>query len=211
MPLLEPVPVDLTQSDEHRRGELSPQLVRLLPHRDPVALEAFFDLWFERVHGFVRRMVGEEHLAEDLTQEIFLTLHQAFPSYDPARALKPWVFTIATNKVRDHWRSRRHQMALREIELHGEERGEHHEARTAGPREELERAELGRILAQAVAELPEFLRTTLILRWYEGLSFEEIGRIVDRNEVAVRKRFSRSLASLREALGARLYDPESER
>jgi len=53
----------------------------------------------------------------------------------------------------------------------------------------------------AIDALPEGLRATVLLRVYEGLSFEEIGRILERNEIAVRKRYSRALGALRESLG----------
>ena len=52
----------------------------------------------------------------------------------------------------------------------------------------------------AIDALPEGLRATVHLRLFEGLSFEEIGRMLDRNEVAVRKRYSRALAELRTVL-----------
>ena len=55
-------------------------------------------------------------------------------------------------------------------------------------------------MADAVAALPEMLRQTFVLRYYEGLSFEEIGRMVERNEAAVRKRYSRALGELRDSL-----------
>ena len=86
-----------------------------LQTQDPGALEAFYLAYFDRVYGYVRRLLREEHLAEDLTQDIFMHIHKSLPSYDPSRELRPWVFTIATNKVRDHWRSRRHRDGQREI------------------------------------------------------------------------------------------------
>ena len=211
---LKPALPESPREDGASRAELPPELLRCLPQRDPVALAAFFDAWFDRVYGFVRRMVGEEHLAEDLTQEVFLNLHRALPTYDPARALKPWVFTIATNKVRDHWRSRRHRDAQGEVELVPDDGPERAASRAAGPSQVLEERERADVIARAIGELPEALRTALVLRWFEGLSFEEIGRIVDRNEVAVRKRFSRALGELRRTLGPALGfadDGEEER
>ena len=53
----------------------------------------------------------------------------------------------------------------------------------------------------AIDALPAGLRAAVLLRIYEELSFEEIGRILERNEVAARKRYSRALAALRESLG----------
>lgn len=182
-----------------RPPELPRELRERLPARDAGALSTFFDHYFERVHGYVRRLVGEEHLAEDLVQEVFLHVHRSLPSYDPARPLSPWVFTIAANKVRDHWRSRRSQEERRAVALDADD-GPDPVDEGAGPADGIMDAETDRAVAAAVAALPPMLRETFVLRYYEGLSFEEIGRIADRNETAVRKRYSRALGELRDAL-----------
>ena len=185
--------------------ELSADELRLLPRRDEAVLARFFDVWFDRLHGFVRRMVPDEHLAEDLTQDVFAHVYRALESYDPERDLKPWLFTIAANKVRDHWRSRRHREARSEVAVSGED-GEDGEARLPGrlqpPEAGLTRAELEAEVRRAIDGLPEGMRTTLVLRAFEGLSFEEIGRIEGRNDVAIRKRYSRALEALRGRLEA---------
>jgi RNA polymerase sigma-70 factor (ECF subfamily) len=174
-----------------------------LRQREPEALGRFYDAYFERVHAYVRRMVGEEHLAEDLTQDIFMHIHRSLDTYDPVRDLRPWVFTIATNKVRDHWRSRRHRDGRLEASLDDEGMADPVSAER-GPIARLFDAELGRTLSEAIDELPEPMRQTLVLRYFEGLSFEDIGALVDRNEAAVRKRYSRALEELRRRLARRV-------
>jgi len=124
------------------------------------------------------------------------------PRYDPDRDLRPWVFTIATHKLRDYWASRAFRDG-RAVRRRGkEDDGPEFEpaAPGAGPAEDLETREVGAAVARAIEKLPEGLRTALCLRYYEELSFEEIGRIVGRNDVAVRKRYSRALAELRTLL-----------
>ncbi len=178
-------------------GELSLELRRRLPQRDTQALGAFFDLYFERVYGYIRRLVQDDAEAEDLTQDVFLHVQRAISTYDPSRELRPWVFTIATNKVRDFWRARRpHDLSDedREDPFAGlpsqEERAE----------QSLSRQELEARVRSAVDALPDSMRMTVLLRVYEELSFEEIARILDRTEVAVRKRYSRALDALRSNL-----------
>lgn len=198
-------PEELLRASVEREDDGLPRgVVERLPALDPEALGLFYDAWFERVYGTVRRMVGEEHLAEDLTQDVFMRLQQAMRLYDPARPLSPWVLTIATNRVRDYWRSRRHQTALREVALDDGERPTPAVSKAPGPSGLLEGRELGQRITRAVGELPESMRVTLILRYFEGLSFAAIGRIVDRNETAVRKRYSRALEALRASLGPEL-------
>jgi RNA polymerase sigma-70 factor (ECF subfamily) len=155
-------------------------------------------------------MLSEDHVAEDVTQDIFLHIQRSAKSYDPARELDPWVFTIATNKVRDHWRSRRHRDGLEESSLDDTET-RFHPASARGPLPALENAELRGILDRAIDELPDGMRSTLVLRYFEGLSFESIARMYDRNEAAVRKRYSRALSELRRILEKRHAGPEGGR
>lgn len=138
-------------------------------------------------------------MAEDVTQDVFVHIQRSIGSYDPARSLAPWVFTIAANKVRDHWRSRRHHDALRESSLDDEDSSPLREPIDGGlgPLFDVENRELQATLETAIAKLPVGMRETLVLRWFEELPFDEIGRLIGRNETAVRKRYSRALAELR--------------
>jgi RNA polymerase sigma-70 factor (ECF subfamily) len=182
--------------------ELTGLELAALRAREPAILERFYRLYFERVYSHVKRMVRDEHTAEDLTQEIFLHIVRALPSYDPARPLRPWVFTIATNKVRDHWSSRGFRDRARSLSAEdSEDRPAELAAGGRDPREWLEAGELGLAVQSAVDRLPDGLRETLLLRYFDGLSFAEIGRVLERNEIAVRKRYSRALEELRESLG----------
>jgi len=187
---------------------LSAETLQALVRQETPALEEFFEAYFDRLYGYVRRLVQHEQLAEDLTQDIFLHLQQAFPKYDPERELRPWVFTIATNKIRDFWRSRRHRdtQVEKSVEL-GEDFRLDLPSEADGPAAELARGEVAESVRRAVDELPEGLRVTVVLRIFEGLSFEAIGEIVERNEVAVRKRYSRALETLRQSLHS---DPREE-
>jgi RNA polymerase sigma-70 factor (ECF subfamily) len=191
--------------------ERDPDFLRRLCMRDRNALGRFYELFFDRIYGYVRRMLGEDHLAEDVTQEVFVHIQRSIATYDPARELSPWVFTIATNKVRDHWRSRRHHDSLRETSFDGPDADEPGGTRRVDPVDrgrsplmELESAEMRATLDAAIDALPAGMRETLVLRWFEELSFEEIGKIIERNETAARKRYSRALEELRGALEKRL-------
>jgi RNA polymerase sigma-70 factor (ECF subfamily) len=194
---MEPTSDTSTEFDDGLSAATREGLVR----RDPEALALFFEAYFPRIYGFVRRLVQRDHLAEDLTQEIFLHLQRGFDKYDPTRALRPWVFTIATNKLRDHWRSLAHRNGQATSSLEQEEYTFDVPSLAPGSAEQLSNEELAAHLRRAVEELPEGMRLAVQLRVFEGLSFEEIGVIMDRNAVAVRKRFSRALEQLREVMG----------
>ncbi len=190
-----------TPEDVAAPDELSQELRSLLPELDEGALAAFFDLYFPRIYGYLRRLVHDEHLAEDITQDVFIHVHRAFPSYDATRPLRPWVFTIATNKLRDHWRSRLHRQTQTQHSVEDSGWVESLAENREMPGDALEEKELGDALREAVDRLPDGMRMTVCLRVFEGLSFEEIGAVLGRNEVAARKRFSRALSELRQILG----------
>ena len=185
-----------------------PRAVReALPARRLEALEVFYDAFFDRIHRYVRRMVRDEHLAEDLTQDIFMSIHRALPIYDPARDLAPWVFTIATNKLRDLWQSRGFQQVRRQVSLDDDNDALAAPVPAPEPGDSLEGHELAAAVAAALESLPESLRVPFWLRWHEGLPFKEIADQLGRSEVAVRKRYSRALAELRRLLAGWLPTP----
>lgn len=186
--------------------ERDPDFLRRLVARDRDALGRFYELFIDRIYGYVRRLVAEDHLAEDVTQDVFVHIQRSIQTFDTSRNLSPWVFTIAANKVRDHWRSRRHHDALRETSLDGDDTSPLIEPvdGALGPLFDIENRELRATLDAAIGELPLGMRETLVLRWFEELPFDEIGRMVGRNETAVRKRYSRALSELRILLEKRV-------
>ena len=188
------------EAPDSRVPELDAGVRSALPRLEPEALEVFFEHYFDRVYAYLRRLVGEDHLAEDLVQDVFLHVHRSFPRYDPGRPLSPWVFTIAMNKVRDHWRSRQSQEDRRVGSVDDEGFRASLVAEVPSPSRRLEGLEANSAVEAAIADLPPLLRETFVLRFYEEFSFEEIGSLVDRNETAVRKRYSRALGELRARL-----------
>ena len=158
----------------------------------------FFDTYFDRVHSLVARRVPSSHQVEDLVQDIFLKLHRSLSSYDPKRALDPWVTTIAMNTLRDHWRS----SSRRELPSELTPELDPGLGQEESPTEALERSELNGRLKSAISRLSDLSRAVLISRAFDGEAFEEISRKVGRSEVAVRKRYSRAVESLRASMGA---------
>lgn len=205
LPGIEAPPRGRPRTAERARVRGAPQLpadvLAGLPRRDPAALAAFHDAYFGRIWGYVRRMLRDEHQCEDLTQEILMNVHRALPGYDPARPLSPWVFTIATNKLRDHWQSRRFQESRRQVALDDEDA-----PLESPPARAAERRELAERVAEAIGRLPESLRVPFWLRWHEELGFDAVAAQLGVSEVAARKRYSRALAELRGMLAPERED-----
>lgn len=165
--------------------------------RDPDALAALFDRYFDRLYAVAYRMLGNRTEAEDAIQEVFLKVHRGAPSLDPGRDPGPWLITIAANVCRDRWRSGASRLdrasssidsnpGLRDSLSHG----------GSSPERDLLAAERGERVREAILKLKPESREVIVLREYEGLGYDRIAEILGIQEAAVRKRFSRALDEL---------------
>lgn len=180
-----------------------PGVLEGVRRREPEALSAFFERYFDHVFGLSFRLLGERSAAEDLTQDVFLKIHRGAHQLDPSRDPTPWVVAITYNACRDLWRSRAHRMGRRTASLDDEDTGL--AARLAGGSDEPERdavrGERERLVQEAIDRLPEALRTAVVLHDYQGLSHQEIADLTGIGHAAARKRYSRALAALGRMLG----------
>jgi len=116
-----------------------------------------------------RLLGGRQHLAEDLVQESFLRLLQ-HGGYQQGRPFKPWLYAIATNLARDYFKS-----ASVRRQVPGEDEDWHSLSECAPDPEELAlAAEESQRIAAAIGQLGEEYRSALLLRFYQGMSLQEI-------------------------------------
>ena len=159
---------------------------------DQSAFRALFERHVPRLIGVMRRQVGNEEAARDVVQQTFLNLHRARRDFRAGAKLRPWLYTIAFNLARDRGRRklRRPETLLAPED---QERIARTEPRAMGALRDGEvRAALGR--------LPEAQREVIVLHWYEGFEFAEIGEIVGASRSAVKVRAHRGYKRLRELL-----------
>lgn len=162
---------------------------------------------------FVARFVRDLALAEDVVQETFLQVHQSASGFDPARRFRPWLFTIAANKARDHLRGRARK---REVSLGanpGQDDGESQvtfasllAAEQESPSEPLEAGEEREIVRRIVGEMPEHLREVLVLGYYQRFAYKEIAEVLSIPLGTVKSRLHAAVAYFAEA-----YRRETER
>ncbi len=184
-----------TNSDLASKSGLSAATLRRVRERDPEAMNEFFDAYYDRVFAYVARTIGGGEIAEDLTQEVFLRLHRSLERLDPDRDPSAWVFTVAINLVRDHWRSREHRQRHAQTDL--DTLGVHPEGRVEDvAHDRLEQQERDALLQQAMMQLGEQDRQLIVMRSYEDLSSDELAKLLDTKPGAIRQRFSRALKRL---------------
>jgi len=145
----------------------------------------------EWLHRLARRLLGDGPDADDLSQE---TLARAIESGGPRARSRGWLATVARNLSFEHRRAVAHRRSR-------ERAGARHEA--VDDDEALERAEMQRALLDEVLALPEPGRTVVVLRYLEGLSYEEIAARRATPVATVRKQASRGIERLRARLDER--------
>lgn len=157
----------------------------------------------ERLFHYLVRQLRNEGDAEDLAQETFVRVYQNRARFDQKAKFTAWLYTIATNLVRDRfrWQARHSQVSLEaENEHTGASLGASLAEQGSGPLEKLQQEERAESVRQAVAKLPEDLRTALILSEYEKHSQAEIAVITGCSVKAVESRILRARQQLRSRL-----------
>jgi RNA polymerase sigma-70 factor (ECF subfamily) len=156
---------------------------------------------------FLRRMVGDADLAEDLLQETFVAAfrHRAGARPESARG---WLFTIAANRARNALRDGQRSVTDEESVVAKLDRCGRADAL---PEAEALRHELRAEIAVAVAQLPPDSREAILLRDMEDLSYAEVAAIMGLTEGAARVRVHRARERLREALGPYLAGEPTSR
>jgi RNA polymerase sigma factor (sigma-70 family) len=167
------------------------------------ALNELMERHAQRLFHYLIRELQDEAEAEDVAQETFARVFQNRHKFDPRHRFSTWLYTIATHLARDRqrWRSRHPQVSL-EAEGERGDRGLKDTLPDAGPGPEdsLAARERATAVRAAVADLPEDLRTPLLLAEYEELSHQEIAAVLGCTPKAVEMRIYRARQQLRARL-----------
>ena len=163
--------------------------------RDPQSMNQFFEAFIGPVYGYLRTVVREPMLVDDLAQTAFLRLHRALDRLDPKRDPAPWVFTIVVNTVRDHWRSRAHRDGGRTV-LFDELWDQPDAHPESGVESQMLRIEERAVLEAAMERLAPADREILWLREYQERSVGEAAEMLGIRPEAVRQRHSRAVRRL---------------
>ena len=172
---------------------------RLLEGRE-AGLNSLMERHGRKLFNYLIRLLQNEEDAEDAAQEVFVRVYQNRARFDPNQRFSTWLYAIATNLVKDRYRYRtRHPQVSLDAEnpATGDEFGENLPETAPTPSESAQAAERAAAVREAVAELPEELRTPLVLSEYEGLSYAEIGEILKCSAKAVETRIYRARKQLR--------------
>jgi RNA polymerase sigma-70 factor (ECF subfamily) len=172
---------------------------------DQAAWETIVRQNWRKVFNVAYKFVGKHDEAEDLTQDIFLKIFRALGTFDRRANFQTWIVSISRNLCIDHYRSVRkeRQTIAREVDA-----GDLQPASPdRGPYQAAEHQDLRALLRQALQALPATLRTAVVLRDLQELSYQEIADQLGLPEGTVKSRINRGRIELAHQL-KRLQDKQ---
>lgn len=184
-------------------------LVRQLRARDEAAFAELVRTYQHKVYNVIYRIVGDSAEAEDVAQEVFVSVFKHIDSFRGEAKLSTWIYRIAMNQARNRakYHSRRAKKSHQEYDDSPDSAKESSplSADVARPEEMALGKELEEIIQDGLAELNEIHRTILVLRDIQNLAYGEIATIVDLPEGTVKSRLFRARLALKEYVESR-YD-----
>jgi len=176
------------------------ELVRRCRAGDGAAWEEIVQSYSRRIYNLAYRFTSRADTAEDLTQEVFIRVYRSLDQYNPKQGdLQNWLMRLARNLIIDDYRKR--QRAPQDEAADDLEDHQYH-LRAAGNtvQREMERRELGVQVQAGIDKLSADLRTCVILRDIEELSYQEIVDLLKIPEGTVKSRINRGRIELAKIL-----------
>ncbi len=176
------------------------ELVRKCRAGDGAAWEEIVQTYTRRIYNLAYRFTSRADSAEDLTQEVFIRVYRSLDQYNPKQGdLQNWLMRLARNLVIDDYRKRQRapqDEAADDLEVHQY----HLRATGVSAQREMERRELGAQVQAGIDKLSPDLRTCVILRDIEELSYQEIVDLLKIPEGTVKSRINRGRIELAKIL-----------
>lgn len=164
------------------------RLVEKVKRGDRQAMDVLVKTYYQTIFAYFYRNTGDYHRSCDLTQEVFIKAISAIPAYKSNGKLKAWLFSIASNHLRNDWRYRK---------VHPQEELEENAVGAQEISEELRKVEL----EEAMSKLPPEQREAVVLKYYHGLKAAEIAKVTHTREATIKSRLKYGLEKLKKLLG----------
>ena len=184
-------------SEDVQRNVADLALLERMRGGDEGALAAFYDRWSDRVYSLALHLLREARDAEDIVEETFWQVWRNAARYDAARGtVGTWLLTICRSRALDRLRSRHRRREDATIDDAAT-----FESPAPDPVSAMVTSETGRIVREALAELPVEQRQAVELAYFRGLSQSEIAEKTGQPLGTVKTRVRLAMVKLRERLG----------
>ncbi len=162
-------------------------------------LVALVEKYGERLYWHIRRMVHRHEDADDLLQETFLKAFEHINRFKRESSLYTWLFRIATNETLQ-WLERKRRRAAVDLDGVTEQLGERLKADSYFDGEEVHR-----LLHAAIAQLPPRQQAVFVLRYFDGLKYEEMAEILQLSVGALKASFYHAKAKIEKFVKQKLH------
>jgi RNA polymerase sigma-70 factor (ECF subfamily) len=189
----------------HGEGQTDEELIqRVRAADDAAAFESLVHRYEHELFSYLRRYLGSAEMAEDVFQATFLQVHLKRDNFEDGRRFRPWLYTIATNQAIDaQRRNRRHRMVSIDQRSGGSDdlgalvemlAGREQSADTR-----MEDEEARSWVRSAVEELPDPLKSALVLVYHQGMKYREAADVLGIPVGTVKSRLHAALLKLNES------------
>ena len=179
------------------------KLVKRVQKGDKGAFDLLVLKYQHKIVNLVMRYVRDPEIALDITQEAFIKAYRALPRFRGDSAFYTWMYRIAVNTAKNHLAAQRRRPMDVELDLQDPEQYDLHAKlkETDTPEGVTLSNELKETVERAIAALPEDLRTAIILRELDGMSYEEIAQTMECPVGTVRSRIFRARDAIAKKVG----------
>lgn len=195
------LPATADGDDEIRLSELTDeQLFRRYQDGDEDAFRIIVERYEPSIKGFLHKRLKDEERVQDLTQDTFLRVHRARDRYDASRKFSTWIYTIASNLLKNEYRnrSRRRETTFTDLRKDGgtqqalAQRPVEFEAERPDPERLAYQGELREAIQDAIERMDEHHRIPFVMREVEDRTYEEISDAIGVPVGTVKSRLFRA-------------------
>lgn len=189
--------VDFERERSKLKDLTDEQLMLRVQEGHTASFDVLVERYKDRLFNYLLRLVGNRDEAEEVAQEAFVKAYIHAEKYKTIAKFSTWLYTIATNLVRNRMRSR--SRAPQVFSLWSKRRSDGEDEKpidivdkSRSPEDKINDAELSEIINRAIEQIPEKYRTSFVLREINQLSYEEIAAVTGLKLGTVRSRINRA-------------------
>ena len=185
-----------------QKDSVDKQLVERVRRGDKRAFDLLILKYQHKVISIVWRYLGDRNDVQDVSQETFIKAYRAIPNFRGESAFYTWLYRIAINTAKNHLVSKSRRPPNIDIDI---DDGEFQDNSAVlrdneSPQASLATKQMEEVIFRAIENLPPELRVAVTLREFEGLSYEEIARMMDCPVGTVRSRIFRAREAIEQKI-----------
>ena len=179
------------QNDENK-------LIERASGGDPAAFNRLMEMHEKRMYAVALRMCGNREDAQDCLQESMLRVYRAIGGFKGQSSFGTWVYRITMNTCLDELRRKKNKQSTSLDNML--DQGWSPTDDSASPEKQAIQSEMRKSISKSIQELPEDMRSVIIMRDVHGYSYDEIAEMLNVNVGTIKSRISRGREKLREKL-----------